>query len=290
MKKTLIYLTIAACLAGCGNSKEKEEAENAKALAAATHEELVQAIQERDQLLDMMNDIINTTNDIKNAEGIVAINTSGGEGNLSQAQVKNDLDAIRATLNERSKKLQELEASVKNSKSNNSKLLATIESLKTQIANQTAEIDNLQSQLTAANQQIADLGAQVDTLLTNVQTVTDERNEAQAEAVRQEDLANACYFAIGSKKELKEHNIIEGGGFLRKSKILPSDFDKSFFTQADKRTLVSIPLHSTKAKLITTAQPKDSYVIEDEGGQKVLKITNPAQFWATSNYVVVQID
>lgn len=290
MKKSLIYLAVAACLAGCTNNKDKEEAENAKALAAATHEELVQAIQERDQLLDVMNDIINTTNDIKSAEGIVAINATGGEGGPSQAQVKSDLEAIKATLAERQKRLQELEASVKNSKSNNSKLLATIESLKTQIANQTAEIEQLQSQLATANQTIANLGAQVDTLTTNVQQVTGERDQAMAEATRQEDLANACYFAIGSKKELKEHNIIEGGGFLRKSKILPSDFDKSFFTQADKRTLTSIPLHSTKAKIITNAQPKDSYVIEDENGQKVLKITNPAQFWATSNYVVIQID
>ncbi len=289
MKKSLIYLAVAACLVGCSN-KDKEEAENAKALAAATHEELVQAIQERDQLLDMMNEIINTTNDIKNAEGIVSINTAGGEGTTQQAQVMNDLDAIKATLSEKSKKLSELENSLKNSKGNNSKLLATIESLKTQIANQEAEINDLQSKLATANTQITNLTAQVDTLQSNVAAVTDERDVAVAEARRLDDQANACYFAIGSKKELKEHNIIEGGGFLRKSKILPGDFDKSFFTQADKRTLTQIPLHSTKAKLITNTQPKESYEIVDEGGQKVLKITQPSTFWATSNYVVIQID
>ena len=35
--------------------------------------------------------------------------------------------------------------------------------------------------------------------------------------------------------------------------------------------------------------PSGSYVIEDEGGQKVLKITNPSRFWELSNYLVVKI-
>lgn len=283
-------MAIAAFLMGCGNSKEKEEAENAKALAAATHEELVQAIQERDQLLDVMNDIMAATNDIKSAENIVAINANSNEGAPSQAQVKNDLNAIKATLIERSKKLNELEAAVRNSKSNNNKLLSTIESLKAQIANQTAEIESLSQKLTMANERIEVLDQQVDSLNTQVAAVSIERDQAIEEATRQEDIANACYFAIGSKKELKEHNIIEGGGFLRKTKIMPSDFDKSFFTQADKRTLTIIPLHSKKAKVLTSFQPEGSYQIVEENGQRVLKITNPSAFWGTSNYVVIQID
>ena len=32
------------------------------------------------------------------------------------------------------------------------------------------------------------------------------------------------YYVIGTKDELKEHSIIEGGGFLRKTKILPKRF------------------------------------------------------------------
>lgn len=289
MKKSLIYLFTALIAVACTDEKSKQEAESAKELAAQTHEELVQAVQERDQLLEVMNDILNTTNDIKNAENIVSINANGMEG-VSQSQVKSDLNAIKATLAERSKRLNELESTLRNSKANNSKLLSTIESLKSQIANQTSEIESLSQRLTAANQKIEVLDQQVDSLNTQVLATEYERDQARQEAVRQEDLNNVCYFAIGSKKELKEHDIIEGGGFLRKSKIMEGNFDKSFFTQADKRSLKVIPLHSNKAKIVTSFQPKDSYQIVDENGQKVLKILNPAAFWGTSNYVVIQID
>lgn len=70
---------------------------------------------------------------------------------------------------------------------------------------------------------------------------------------------------------------------------MPEDFNASYFHHADKRTLTTIELHSTKAKVLTD-QPKDSYTIEDVDGQKVLKITNTARFWDKSNYLVVQID
>lgn len=290
MKKSLILLSAAICLLGCTDKKSQEEAANAKALAAATHEELVQAVQERDQLLDIVNEIVSATSEIKNAENIVSINNNSAEGKASQVQAVNDLKAIQATLADRQARLNELEKSIQNSKSSNTKLLSTIQSLKSQIAQQSEEINSLTQRLTAANEHISKLDNQVDSLSTEVRAANLEKETAQQEAVRQEDLANACYIAIGSKKELKEHNIIEGGGFLRKSKVLPSDFDKTFFTQADRRTLSTIPCHSTKAKVISKSQPEGSYEFVDTDGQKVLRILNPGQFWGTSNYLVIQID
>ncbi len=290
MKKSLIFLSAAICLFGCTDKKSQEEAANAKALAAATHEELVQAVQERDQLLDIVNEIVSTTSEIKNAENIVSINNNTAEGKTSQVQAVNDLKAIQATLADRQSRLDELEQTIKKSKSSNAKMLSTIQSLKNQLAQQSEEISSLTSRLSAANEHISKLDNQVDSLSTEVRAANIEKETAQQEAVRQEDLANACYIAIGSKKELKEHNIIEGGGFLRKEKILPSDFDKSFFTQADRRTLSTIPCHSSKAKIVSKNQPEGSYEIVDDNGQKVIRILNPGQFWNTSNYLVIQID
>lgn len=39
-----------------------------------------------------------------------------------------------------------------------------------------------------------------------------------------------------------------------------------------------------------TSQPKDSYTIVDENGQKVVKITNPEKFWQLSNFLVIEVD
>ena len=91
-----------------------------------------------------------------------------------------------------------------------------------------------------------------------------------------------------SSKELKEHKILETG-FLRKSKLLKGNFDQSFFTTADKRTLTVLNLHSKKAKVLTNP-PSGSYEIIDNNGQKALRILNPDSFWALSNYLVIEID
>ena len=103
------------------------------------------------------------------------------------------------------------------------------------------------------------------------------------------DELNTCYYAIGSKKELQDNNIIKTG-FLRKTKIMQGDYEMSYFTAVDKRNLTQLPLHSKKAKVMTN-QPADSYRIQDgNGGMKVLVITNPTKFWNASNFLVIQID
>ena len=164
----------------------------------------------------------------------------------------------------------------------------TITSLRAQIDSQTAEIASLRDNLGQAKERIGQLDAVVDSLNTTVSSVTDERNIAQEESVNLANELNTCYYAIGSKAELKDRHIIETG-FLRKTKLLKGDFDQTFFTTADKRTLSRIALHSKKAEIMTN-QPEGSYVIDDDNGQKILVITNPDAFWSLSNYLVIKID
>jgi hypothetical protein len=70
---------------------------------------------------------------------------------------------------------------------------------------------------------------------------------------------------------------------------MKGDFEQSYSTPADKRTLVSIPTHAKKVQILTN-QPKDSYEIIDENGLKAVKITNADKFWSLSNYLVIQVD
>ncbi|MCM1317176.1 MAG: hypothetical protein NC241_03240 [Bacteroides sp.] len=290
MKRVLIVCALAATLlTSCENEKQRKEVENAQAIAEATREELESAIAERDQLLDLINEVSSGMDDIKGVEEIVAVNASG-ESVDNRGKITSDINAIRASLEERRQKLADLEQKLKNSKINNSKLLQTIETLRSQIDSQQREIETLTASLSEARKRIGVLDQAVDSLGTQVAEVTEQRDAAQEEAVAQANLANACYYAIGSKSELKAHDIIEGGGFLRKTKIMQGDFDQSFFIKADRRTLATIPLHSKKAKIISTTPPASSYAIKDVNGQKVLEITNPNLFWGVSNYLVIQID
>lgn len=279
-------LAALAVLSSCGT---KEKLEQAQEQNTALNTELQATLATQDSLFALINDITTGMNQIKDIEHIIA--TPGAltdESSSRKTQLRNDMVAIREALQQRRERLAQLEAKLKESNGSNATLLKTIDNLKGQIAEQETEIATLTNQLSAAHVEIAALGARVDSLSTTVTEVTTEREEARQQATELTDELNTCFFAIGTKGELQQHQIIKTG-FLRKTKILPGDFERTYFTQADKRSLVNIPLHSKKAKVLTN-QPADSYEIVDEGNQKILKIKDAAKFWSISNFLVIQVD
>ena len=287
MKKFVTLGLIAALgLTACDSKSKKAEDE---AIAQASREELASAVADRDQLLTLVNEINQGMDQIKQLENILTVsNNIPGETMTQREQIQSDIAAIQKALQDRREKLAELEKKLASSNQSNNTLRQTIASLRSQIDSQTAEIATLKSNLGEAQQRIGHLDSVVDSLTSTVTAVTDERDIAQQESETLANELNTCYYAIGSKAELKDRHIIETG-FLRKTRLLKGDFDQSFFTMADKRTLSRIALHSKKAQILTN-QPEGSYVIDDDNGQKNLVITNPDAFWSLSNYLVIKID
>ena len=282
MKKTLLAgLGALLALSACNQKNETEEAHK-QAIADASKVELQNAVADRDQLFLLVNEISQGMDQIKDLENILTVNANaGGETPSQREQIQADIASIQKALQERREKLAELEKKLNNSTLTNNNLRSTIATLRNQIDTQSNEIESLKTNLTAAKARIGELNTAVDSLNTTVTTVTAQKDEAEQQSVDLANELNTCFYAVGSKKELKDNEIIETG-FLRKTKIMEGDFDRNFFTTADKRTLTTIPLHSDKAKVLTN-QPESSYVIEDVDGQKVLRITNPASFWSLSN-------
>ena len=287
MKKIITIIATAGliCLTACDGGKiKKMEAENVQ-----LDDSLRVALANQDSLLILLNDITDGMNQIKDLEKILgSTNDLTSESQSRKDQIKHDMVAIQQALQERRERLAELETKLKNSQNYSGTLKKTVENLKAEIATQEATISTLRNDLAAAKIQIADLGTKVDSLTVTVDSVTDEKIKAQAESQALTNELNTCYYAIGTKKELKEAKIIETG-FLRKTKLLQADFQQSYFTKGDKRNLTIIQTHAKKAK-IATNMPADSYVIEDGEGGKVIRITNPDKFWSLSNYLVIQVD
>lgn len=288
MKKFIAIMAVGvSLLSSCSNSeKTNTDQEQQEAIEQATREELATAVNDRDELLSLMNEIQEGLNDIKNLENIVTINSA--ETPDRRAQIKNDIAAIQQALADRQSRLDQLEKKLASSNLYSANLKKTIESLRAQIETQSAEIDRLNGELASAHKHIAELDNKVDSLNTTVTNVSGERDAARQHSEELTNEMNVCYYAIGSSKELKEHKILESG-FLKKTKIMKSDFDQNFFTKADKRNLSVLPLHSNKAEVLSN-QPADSYSIIDQNGQKVLKITNVDKFWSLSNYLVVKVN
>lgn len=280
----LIFSTIITTLLFSCNGKQEKEQES---LLEISKQELVTALGERDQLLSLVKEVSAGLEQIKQLENMMSV--AAGQPNEKSAgktQILADIAALKERIQQRKTQLQELENKLQKSTINNKELTETIEALRVQMDSQIEEIESLSKQLTAANAHIGILNNTVDSLNSTVSTVTDERNTAQETSVKLENELNTCYYVIGTKSELKKHNIIESG-FLRKTKLMKGDFDKAIFTTSDKRTLAALPLNASKVKILTN-HPKSSYELIDENGQKVIKITKPDEFWSLTNYLVIQ--
>lgn len=292
MKKFMTLAVIAtALLSSCNGGKLRDaEAQNEQLKG-----DLRETLATQDSLLILVNDISDGMSQIKDLEKIIATPGALGESASRKEQIKNDMIAIQQALQERRQRLEELEKKLAATSGESSTLKRTISNLKAQIAEQQTEIGTLTNQLASANIKIEELTSTVNTLTTVKDSLNTDLSEerAQKEAAEQAAIAaanelNTVYYAIGTGKELKERKILESG-FLRKTKVMKGNFDMSYFTSADRRTLTEIPTHSKKAK-IKTSQPADSYSIVEQGGQKVIKITNPDKFWQLSNFLVVEVD
>ena len=289
----LVWLMVGlAILPACQRSNKLEaEAMRQDSINAALQDSINTANAEKDSLMQLMGDIADGMQQIKELEDIVSVKNLSGETPDLKKQLRDDIVLIQQSINKHKSRLAELEKRLKQSTNFNTQMQKSIENLKMQLEDQQKTINGLTDQLAAAHIQIKNLNQNVDSLNAVNKAVVKEKEAAQEESKQltsEVNNLNTCYYVVGSKKELKAHKIIESG-FLRKTKILQGDFEMAYFTKADRRTLSEIPLHSNKAQLMTN-HPSDSYEILEQGNVKTLHILNPARFWEKSNFLVVKVN
>ena len=292
--KKLIFIFMSAIIAtaffGCKDKEsQSSDAVNTDSIERALLQDSLNiAKAERDTLMSLVNEVNEGLSEIKQLQDIVSSMDVSSETPSRKQQLLRDLDAIKAKTQERINRLNTLEAKLAQSERYSEELRKTITLLREQLSDQQTKIDELSRQLEQVKQENERLNKDVDSLKNENTEVNREKERAEQENERLSNELNECYYVVGTNKELKQHKIIEKG-FLRKTKIMEGEFQRNYFTQADKRYLNEIPLHSRKAK-VWTKHPEGSYQIVDVEGQKVLRITNAARFWELSNYLVIQVD
>lgn len=148
-----------------------------------------------------------------------------------------------------------------------------ISTLRAQLASHQADIRNLRTQ-------VSGMAATIDTLVT--------QNLALADAVQvQTEVINEGYILVGNKTTLKNLGVIEGGGFLRKSKVNLSNVKTSDCSKVDIAQFYSLPLNSDKVTILS-AVPQSSYRLTVSGGRTTLTVLDPTAFWSLSNILVIQ--
>ncbi len=301
MRKILYFVAALVVMAGIASmsSCKKDKAEVAKVNQdsidnLALTDSLATIRAEKDTLAALMMEVSDGMNQILDMQNQMSVENLNNDSPDKKIQLRNNILAIQQGIVEQKQRVAQLEKRLKQSTNYSDAMKKQIASLKQQLDHQESIINSLTAQLQAAHVTIKNLNTKVDSLNTENAHVTSAYNSASARAQEETQRANnlvnemnVCYYVVGSKKELKRQKIIETG-FLKKTRVMEGDFTQSYFTKADKRTLNRIALHSKKAEIMSR-HPSGSYVIEDEGGQKVLKITNPSRFWELSNYLVVKI-
>ncbi len=283
MKRLLLSASIAIAASAffsCGNKSAEDARREADSIKISTIEG------QRDSLMTLIGEIGQTLAEVNRLEGIVASNDFQNSPTDKKQEILANIEKLKNELTTRKKKLTLLSEKIRQTGHFNEELKETIETQNELIDVQSAKIAEMQQQLGDANARIGELSANADSLNAQVDNITDAKTAAEqrSEAIGNE--LNTCYYAVGSNKELKQHNILEKK-FLSRTKVLESDFDRKYFTKADKRTLREIRTNSSKAKILTK-QPINSYDIVDNGDEKIIRITNPTLFWEKSNFLVIE--
>lgn len=275
-------VTLLSCAGGGTDSGHQS-------LMEASRQELATAVEDRDSLMALVRLISDDMEKISRIENVVSVTGLNADENpRRRARLLAELAAIRKTLQQRRERLAVLEGRLKESSLYSDELQGAIDAMRRQIDRQNTEMDSMRARLTRANETIGSLNRTVDSLNTAVTEVTGQKTAAETEATGLKNELNTCYYVAATKAELKTHNILETG-FLRKTRLMKGDFDKTFFTTADKRCLRQIALPSQKASVLTN-HPASSYRIVDVENQKTLTITDPERFWSLGNYLVIRID
>ena len=178
----------------------------------------------------------------------------------------------------------QLKEKLRNSTFNADKLQKTIENLQQQVEDQAQRIQELEAALAEKDEQLAQQTEAIASLNQDVISLTEDNKSKAKQVEAQDKELNSAWFVFGTKSELKEQKILDSGDVLKNG-----SFNKDYFTKIDIRYDKEIKLYSKSAKLLTT-HPAGSYnLVKDKQDQYELHITNPAQFWSVSKYLVVQV-
>ena len=291
-KMTLVSLLFVVMMATSCNVERSEKYQTLLAERDSLYTEAVAAKGGFDNALNTINEIENALEAVRAQENIIMMENQ--EGNTNKAV--SEINAIQQTLQENRKKIENLEKQLAEQGSKSKALTQTVNRLKKQLEEKDTYINNLKDELQQSRQQIAELNDQVTDLSNNITELNSNldvmtvQNAAQQATIENQDaMLNTVWICIATQQVLVEKGILSKGGLFQASEISKQGFDKSQFTQGNKRELDVVPLNTKKPKIMTN-HPESSYEItENEDGNKVLVIRDKEAFWSMSNYLVVSI-
>lgn len=272
-----LALTFSAC----------QEKKNALATVPVEQRDSLNRIieQKENEINDMMatiNDIEDGLREINAAENRVSV-ARQGEGANQKLRIRENMEFIQSTMAQNRELVKKLQQQLRESSFKGDQLRRTIENLTAQLEEKEKTLQQLRAELEQKDIHIAEQAERIEGLNQNVSSLVEETTQKQQTINTQDKQLHTAWYVFGTKRELKEQNILRDGDVLR------ANFNKDYFTKIDIRIDKEIKLYSRSAKILTS-HPANSYTLtQDANRQYVLRVTNPQQFWSTSKYLVVLV-
>jgi len=272
----------------CG--KQSADYKSLKAQNDSLMNAKLQLQQEVDGYFTAMSQIEENIEKIKTTQNSITIQPAGQEMDDDiRTKINEDMVYLSEMLQSNKDELERLRKKKKKSGFKSTELERTISRLTLSLEEESAKVVLLQTQLSEKDSLIAKLGTTVSDLGKNVEVLTTDVQAKEVKIKEQDETIHTAWYVFGTTKELKEQKIVTSDGLFSPQRVLQRDFNKNYFVRIDARNTKSIPLYSTRAKILTN-HPKSSYTLEKQNGNFSLIIVNPSDFWSTSKYLVIEVD
>jgi predicted nucleic acid-binding Zn-ribbon protein len=284
LSATLFALLLTSCITKPGDY----EALQAERDSLARVQQRMQ--EEIDSYFATMNQIELNIEKIKKAEKVISMQPVGEDTDMdTRSKITDDLAYINEMLRANKEEIERLKRNLKNSTIKSSELDRTIARLTKALEEETAKVRELETKLEEKDALIYQLSDEIEAISSNIEELKEDNEKKSSKIIEQDETIHTAWYVFGTRVELKEQKIITSDGWFRPGRVLESDFNKSYFVRIDARKTKSIPLYSSKAKILST-HPRSSYSLEKENDSFTLLISNTEEFWSVSKYLVIEVD
>lgn len=288
MKKALFILLAVPLLWQCQSGPSRTELKqqnDSLAQVAVTKDS------QMNQMINTIGDIEATLRVIKEKEEIIAIKARQGEtSGQSAEEINEDIRLIYDLMVQNKERIESLENQLKQSGIETGRLNKLVSNLNDQLRQKNVEIKQLNDLLQQKNTKIDDMNYALTDMEIAMDSIRTVNEETRSELKSTKDDMYKAYYAIGTRSELKDKNILSKDGFLffGKTELLKDSFDKEYFAEIDIRETDSLEIFQSDAEVLTS-HPEGSYSMTTaENGNLILNIEDRDTFWSISKYLVIQ--
>ncbi len=278
MKKVLFlsFVLIVAMMASCSKVDKI-----ANVMNESDEEEVELRDDEVDEMSSVINSVASSLDSIQTQENMIF---EQREGTTTREKLLIQLGAFKDLLARKQAQITELMS--KNEALANSKN-KTIQNLQKMIEYLNQQIKEKNEQIARMEELLQQKDMELNELRIEANNLRFEREELREENDKQRVELNTRYYCMGTKKELKAKGVLKGG-FLKKTKVDNDNIDTRNFATVDARTFKTLTIPGKDPKLMSN-NPQGSYTLTDNGnGTTTLTITNPAQFWKVSDFLIIE--